>query len=180
MRFKAGWAVLVLALVVVASGCGSKKSASGTTTAATTTTATTTSSSSSGGSTTTTTSSSSSGTASFASAKNCLELAGIGQKFAQAMAAANSSGKSSLDNVAEVYRALAKAAPSAIRSDFETIAGAFESYVEAVKKAGFTPGKVPTASQLAALSSAAKSFSSPKLQSAEQHLSAWGKKNCGG
>jgi hypothetical protein len=168
MRFKAILFALVLVLVLVASGCGSKKATSTTGASGATTTAPTTSSSSS------------SGTPSFASAKNCLQLATVGQKFSQAMVAASRTGKSDLTALANAYKALASAAPSAIRSDFETIAAAFSSYASVLKKAGFTPGKVPSASQMTALVAASKSFSTPKLQAAEQHLSAWSSKNCSG
>jgi len=46
-------------------------------------------------------------------------------------------------------------------------------------KAGLKPGQTPTPAQLAQLQAAAKTFSTPKLQAAEQHLTAWAKKNCG-
>jgi hypothetical protein len=167
---------IALILVVVAAGCGSNKSA-------TKTASTTTTSSSGGGSTvatSTTSSSSSGGTASFASAKNCLQLATVGQKFSQAMAVSSGAGKTDLTTVANAYKAMADAAPTAIRSDFQTIAAAFSSYISALKKAGYTPGKLPTAAQMAGLTSAAKSFSDPKLQTAEQHLSSWAGKNCHG
>lgn len=169
MRFKAILFALVLVLVLVAVGCGSKKSASTTGALGTTTTAPATTSSSTSG-----------GTPSFASAKNCLQLAHLGQKFSQAMSAAGGAGKTDLTTVANAYTAMASAAPSAIRSDFETIAAAFSSYANALKKAGYTPGKVPTASQMTALAAASKSFSAPKLQAAEQHLSAWASENCHG
>ncbi len=179
MRVKAVWIALVLVLLAAA-GCGGKKSASSTTNAATTTApaATTTAAGNDTGGAMTTTGSGSTGAPSFASSKNCLQLASLGQKFAQAMAAASASGKSSVTDAAAAYKALADAAPSAIRSDFEEIASAFQTYTKALEKAGYVPGKVPTASQLAALSAAAKSFSDPKLQAAQQHLVAWGKKNC--
>jgi hypothetical protein len=186
--------VLVLALAVAAAGCGSKKAATtaassgATTTTNTTTTSGTTGSGGTGGTSSSSASSSSSSsssssgstTHSFASTKNCVQLEGAGRKFSQALAAASSSGKSSLTDVATIYTALAKAAPSEIRPDFETLAEAFGNYANALKKTGYTPGKVPTASQMAALASLSKTFSSPKLAAAEQHLSAWGKKNCGG
>lgn len=177
MRFKAILFALVLVLVLVASGCGSKKAVSTTGASGTTTTAP--AASGSGGGKTTT--GSLSGTPNFASTKNCLQLASIGQKFSQAMVAATSgTGKLDLAALANSYKALASAAPSAIRSDFETIAAAFSNYADALKKAGYTPGKVPNASQLTALAAASKSFSAPKLQAAEQHLSAWTTKNCSG
>jgi hypothetical protein len=177
MRFNGVWIAFGLALVVLAaSGCGSKKSTA-TTGAATTTTASaaTTSTADMGG---TTTVNSGGSTPSFASAKNCVQLASVGQKFAQAMAAASGSGKSSLSTAADAYKELANAAPSAIRSDFETIAAAFQGYAKALEKSGYTPGKTPTASQAVALQAAVKTFSSAKLQAASQHLSAWAKQNC--
>jgi hypothetical protein len=70
-------------------------------------------------------------------------------------------------------------APAEIRGDFETFAAAFSGYAKALGNAGIKPGKTPTAAQIAALTAAAKSFSTPKLQAAEQHLAAWGQKNCG-
>ena len=139
MRFKAILFALVLVLVCVASGCGSKKAAS--TTGASGTTTTTAAASGSGGGGTTTSGSSSSGTPTFASTKNCLQLASVGQKFSQAMAAASGTGKTDLTALANAYKAMASAAPSAIRSDFETIGAAFSNYADALKKAGYTPGK---------------------------------------
>ena len=67
------------------------------------------------------------------------------------MAATSGSGKADLSAVANVFTALAKAAPSDIRPDFETIAAAFGKYADALKKSGYTPGQVPTAAQIAAL-----------------------------
>ena len=119
-------------------------------------------------------------TQSFASVKNCAQLAGVGEKFSQAMAAASAKGTTSLTQVATAYKSLAGEAPSAIRSDFETIATAFQNYANAVQKAGYAPGKVPTASQIAALALASKSFSAPNLKNAEEHLTAWATKNCHG
>jgi hypothetical protein len=175
---------LVLALAVVAAGCGSKKSAapSGgsattTTTTASTTTATTTAAMTTTASTTTT---AGGGGTTFASSKNCLQLKSIGEKFAKAISATSGTGKSSITDVASIYKALAQAAPSEIRPDFETIAAAFSTYADALRKSGYTPGKVPTAAQIAKLSALSKTFSDPKLAAAEQHLSAWGTKNCGG
>jgi len=52
--------------------------------------------------------------------------------------------------------------------------------MHAFLKAGIKPGTTPTAAQIAQIEAAAKAFSSPKLRAAEQHLSAWAQKNCGG
>jgi hypothetical protein len=158
-------ALLVLVLLVAGCGGGKKKAASTTSGSATTAAATTTSKSS--------------GTPSFASAKNCQDLAALGAKMSQALQAASGNGLSSLNDEANIFKAMASAAPSDIRGDFETFASAFSSYAQALSKAGFKPGQTPTAAQIAALTSASKSFNTPKLQAAEQHLAAWGQKNCG-
>jgi hypothetical protein len=92
---------------------------------------------------------------------------------------ASSGGTNSLAKEADLFKAMANAAPSDIRADFETFAAAFSAYAEALTKAGFKPGEVPTAEQAAKLANAAKAFSAPKLQAAEKHLSAWAQKNCG-
>ena len=186
MRFKAGSPLLLLAVASLAAGCGSKKTASNaaasgttTTTAAATTAAATTTSSGSGAGTGSG-GSSSVNTHSFASVKNCAQLAGVGAKFSQAMAAASANGTTSLTQVATAYKSLAGEAPSAIRSDFETLATAFQNYANAVQKAGYAPGKVPTASQIAALALASKSFSASNIKNAEEHLTSWASKNCHG
>jgi hypothetical protein len=183
MRFKVGSLALLLAVAVLAAGCGSKKTASNAAASSTTTTtATATTNPSSGGSGAGTASGGAStvNTHSFASVKNCEQLAGVGEKFSQAMAAASSKGTTNLTQVAAAYKSLAGEAPAAIRSDFETLATAFQNYAKTVQKAGYSPGKVPTASQIAALALASKSFSAPNLQHAEEDLTSWASKNCHG
>jgi hypothetical protein len=159
-------AVVVLVLVLAVAGCGGgkKKSAAATTAAATATT-----------------SAASTGAAapSFASTKNCQQLSALGAKMSQALQASAGNGLSSLGDEANIFKTLASVAPAEIRGDFETFAAAFSGYAKALGNAGIKPGKTPTAAQIAALTAAAKSFSTPKLQAAEQHLAAWGQKNCG-
>jgi hypothetical protein len=167
-------AVALLVLAVVVGGCGGgKKKAAGTAATTATTAATATAS------TTTTTASTTPAAPTFASTKNCQQLMALGVKLSQALQSSASGGLSSVGNEANVFKALASAAPAEIRGDFETFAGAFSGYVQAMTKAGFKAGKTPTAAQVAALATAAKSFSTPKLRAAEQHLSAWAHKNCG-
>ena len=167
----------VIALVLVVAGCGGGKKSSAPPAATTAAGATTTSA----GSTTAATTTSGKATApSFASAKNCQQLVQLAAKVSAAVQASAGNGTSSLTAEANALNALANAAPSEIRGDFATFASAFVAYAKALDKAGFKPGKTPTASQIAAITQATKSFSTTKLQAAEQHLSAWGKKNCGG
>ncbi|MGZ4282037.1 MAG: hypothetical protein ACXVQ4_08075 [Gaiellaceae bacterium] len=92
------------------------------------------------------------------------------------------SGKGSTDLTAEAkgFQSMADAAPSEIRGDFKTFATAFNAYAQALDKAGYNPGTVPNAGQLAQMMKAVKAFSAPQLQTAEQHMTAWAQKNCSG
>lgn len=157
-----------IVLVLAAAGCGSgkKKSAAQTTTAAAATTTST-----SGAATT--------ALPGFASTKNCQQLLAVGAKIAQALQPSAAGGLGSIGDEAKVFKALASSAPADIRGDFETFATAFTAYAQALAKAGLKAGTTPTAAQIAALATAARSFNTPKLLAAEQHLAAWGRKNCG-
>ena len=159
---------LAVALLAAASGCGggSKKSASTTTAAAKTTTTASTQAAKT--------------TPSFASAHNCGQLRSLGAQVAKSLQASSGNLQATVQNEDAVLQALAKAAPSEIRSDFQTFADAFHSYIQAIAKLKLKAGSVPTAAQIAQLTNAAKSLSTAKLQAAEQHLSAWAQKNCGG
>ena len=121
-------AVLVIVLVFAVAGCGGgkKKSAASATTAA--------------GATTT----SAAAAPSFASAKNCQQLAALGAKMSQALQASTGNGVGNLGGEANIFKALASAAPSEIRGDFETFAAAFSGYARALGNAGIKPGKTPT------------------------------------
>ena len=157
--------VLVTAVAVIAAGCGgsSKKRSAPPTTAPATTQSTTTSA-----------------LPKFASTKNCAQLAALGTKMSQAMQAASGKGGTDLTAEAKGFQAMADAAPSEIRGDFKTFATAFNAYAQALDKAGYKPGTLPNAGQLAQMMKAVKAFSAPELQTAEQHLSAWAQKNCSG
>ena len=183
MHVKATVVGLAAVLVLIGAGCGGKKTAAPATTAGSSGSSTTSSSgssSSSSSSTTTSSSSSSSSSPSFASAKNCAQLASMASKVSQSLAATTGQGgKLDLSKEADLLKALASAAPSEIRGDFQTFADAYTKFAAALSKAGYTLGQTPTAAQIAALTEASKAFSSPKLKAAEAHLTAWGQKNCG-
>ncbi len=175
MRLASGRIVgvlLVTGLVAIAAGCGggSKSSTPGTTPSATVTLTQA-----------TTTSGGSGAAASFASAHNCQALAGIAAKAAAAVQASGNA-KNALQTEATELQALAKAAPSDISGDFQTFATAFSGFLHALQNAGYKLGSKtpPTAAQAAAFAAAAKTFDTPKLKQAEQHLSAWGRQNCKG
>jgi hypothetical protein len=176
-------AVLAGALAVLGAGCGSKKAATGTTTAMEQTTTameqTTTAMQHTTTEAMTTSSSSSSKTPSFASTKNCAQLASLASKVAQSIAP-GSNGQIDLGKEADAIEALANAAPGDIKNDFKTFADAYSKFVKALASSGYKPGSTPTPAQLAKFEAAAQGLNSPKLQAAEQHLNAWGQKNCAG
>jgi hypothetical protein len=165
-------AMLVAGLVVLVSGCGGGGNSTPGTTLSTsagiTNSAVTTSSSSGSG-------------ASFASAKNCQDLAGLAAKVASAVAASGGSANA-LQTESTELQALANAAPSDIKGDFQTFATEFSSFLHTIQSSGYKVGSTtpPTAAQVAQLTKAAKSFNTPKLRQAEVHLSAWAKQNCKG
>ncbi|HLX31452.1 MAG TPA: hypothetical protein VKR79_01660 [Gaiellaceae bacterium] len=168
MRVRSRIALVLLAagLVAVAAGCGGGGGTTPPTTAATSTQQTTTGSSNT----------------SFASAKNCRDFSGLAAKIASAISKTSGNPATELQTESQELQALATAAPAAIRSDFQTFATAFASYLSALEKAGYKPGQTPTsppsAAQLAALVTAAKVFSTSKLTQAETHLAAWAAQNC--
>jgi hypothetical protein len=165
-------------LIALAAGCGGggKKSAS---TPAQTHAGTTTVSTSA---TLTLTTAKSGSAPSFASAKNCQDMAGIAAKVASALAASSGNTSKVFQTEAAELQALADAAPAAIKGDFQTFSTAFSSFLSTLQKSGYKLGSTtpPTAAQAAALAKAAKSFDSAKLKHAEQHLSAWARQNCQG
>jgi hypothetical protein len=189
MTFRLGAIALALVLVVAATGCGSKKKAAATTTTAPAVTTTNSSSGSGGGGGSTTTAptttaptTTSSSKPTFSSIKNCTQLESLGKKFSAAIQASTSAtgGKPDFTKEEELFKALADASPSAIHGDFETLASAFAASASAFQKANLTPGKTPSATQVAELEAAGKAFSAPKVAAAEQHLEAWAATNCAG
>jgi hypothetical protein len=161
--------ILLAGVVAFAAGCGSGKKSSSTPTQT-----------SAGGAAEP--SGGSSAQPKFATAKNCQDLAGLAAKVASAITATSGNPGATLQTESNELQALTKAAPSDIRGDFQTFATAFSSFLHTLEKAGYKPGSTtaPTAAQIAALSKAARSFNTPKLRQAEQHLSAWTRKNCRG
>lgn len=167
-------AVLVAGLAALASGCGGGGSSSPSSTLSAKASGTLTASA-------VTTSGNSGSGSSFANAKNCQDLAGIAAKAASAVAASGGS-TAAFQTEANELQALADAAPADIKGDFQTFATAFSGFLHTIQSSGYKIGSKtpPTVAQLAQLSKAAKSFNTPKLRQAEQHLTAWGKQNCKG
>jgi hypothetical protein len=108
-------------------------------------------------------------------------MAGLAAKVASSVEASGNGSQALQAEAAELH-ALANAAPSAIKGDFQTFSTAFSSFLSTLQKSGYKLGSStpPTPAQAAALAKAAKSFDTAKLKHAEQHLSAWARQNCQG
>ena len=158
--------VLGALLIALAAGCGSKKSSTAATTKA--------SAGQSSGS------GSSSGKPSFASTRNCAELASLAAKVAQSVTPSGNRTTIDLSKEADALDALAAAAPDEIKGDFHTFADAFKGFAKAYGDAKIKVGRTPSAEQVAKLTAAAKALDTAKVQAAVSHLSAWGNSHCSG
>ena len=137
--------LLAAGLVVLAAGCGGSNSSAPPTT---------------------------SSTGSFASAKNCLELARL-TKFARAASLTGGGWVAPHENGPHNLQALANAAPSDIKHDVKTLASAVSRYLQVA--AGYNTRPLPPGSMLVA---AVQSLDAPKIKAAERHLDAWRERNC--
>ena len=160
--------IIVLALALVAAGCGGgddDSSASGDTTVEETTTTDT---------TTEDTTSEDDGTATgefdFAD-EDCQALLGVGATIA---AAFSGTGDANTDELQE----LASKAPDEIKADVETLAQAFNTYAEKLQDIGIEAGATPTAAQVAELQTAIASLNQEELTAASQRIEAWAQDNC--
>ena len=187
MRLASAFIVLVVALVLVAAGCGGgSDEASGdaettvmteTTTDETTTEETTTEETATDETTTDETTTDTSGV-SEVSAEKCLELIGIGAAIGKALA--GTGGEADLDEASRLFDELAETVPDEIRADVETLAEFLSEYAAVYRSLDLEPGEVPTGRDVQKLQDAITSVGQPKLQAASEHLSAWAAANCRG
>jgi ABC-type Zn uptake system ZnuABC Zn-binding protein ZnuA len=170
--------ILVVALALVAAGCGggSSESASSTETTVeeTTTTDETTTEESTDTESTDTESTDTTDLSGALGNEDCVALAGVGASIAQAFSGAVDSGEQAdLD-------ALASKVPEEIRADVRTLAQALATYSAKIKDIGIEPGATPSAAQLQQLQTAITSLDQTELTAASQRLEAWSKENCTG
>lgn len=160
-------ALVVVALALVAAGCGggsNDSSTSDTTTTEETTTTDETTTTAEGTDTT--------DLSGVLGSEDCLALAGVGASIAQAFAGAADSGdQADLD-------ALASKVPDEIKGDVETLAKGLAAYSAKVKDIGIEAGSTPSAEQLQQLQAAIASLNQDELTTASQNIEAWSKKNC--
>jgi hypothetical protein len=118
------------------------------------------------------------------SSGDCKSVADLGKKLSQSLSAASAGNGGDIgaqaQATAKAFKQFADQAPSSVKDDFETFATAFQHYADAIKGVHFKQGQVPSSGDLNKLTSAAQELTKPDLQKAEQHLLAWGRKNCKG
>jgi hypothetical protein len=160
-------AVLVLALALVAAGCGGgdDSTASDETTVEETTT-----------SEDTTTPEETTDTDVDASAvlgdEDCLKLASIGATFAQAVTGATD------EEATEAFQNLVDDVPDEIKADVQVLADWFAEYSAKLKDIGLQAGQTPTAAQVAQLQAALADTNQEELTAASERLQAWANANC--
>lgn len=106
---------------------------------------------------------------------NCLQLAGLSQGLAQAMAGVN--GKD-FEKRAALLKQFADRTPSDIRADFQTVAADYQKVADALKGVNLTAGKTPSPATIAKLSKLGTEINEQALAKAGANIAAWARKNC--
>ena len=165
--------ILVLAVALVAAGCGGDddSSASDTTTIEGTTTDTTTEE------TTTDDGAATSGDFDFAD-EDCRSLVAAYLGISQAFGAAAAGSNDDLEEQAEAFAEFADDVPDEIRADVQTLADAYGQYIQVIQDAGLEPGEIPTAEQAQELQEALQAVGTADVTAASERLSAWTTENC--
>ena len=160
--------IVVLALALVAAGCGGDddSAASDTTTIEETTDETTTDD----GTGTT-------GDFDFAD-EDCRALAAAYLGVSQAFAAAAGGSDEDLQEQAEAFAQYADDVPEEIRADVQTLADAYGQYIDVLQEAGLEPGELPSAEQAQQLQEALQSVGTADVTAASERLGAWTTENC--
>jgi len=164
-------ALLVMALALVAAGCGGSDNESATSdeTAIEETTSTETTSEDTTTEETTDTDVDVSG---ILNDEDCLRLAGIGATFAQALTGASD------EEATEAFQNLVEEVPDEIKADVQTLATWLADYTAKLKDIGITTGSTPTADQLQQLQAALADTNQEELTAASDRLQAWANENC--
>ena len=166
--------ILVLALALVAAGCGGgddDSAASDTTTVEETTTDTTTDETTTDDGTDTT------GDFDFAD-EDCRALAAAFLGVSQAFAAAAGGSDEALQEQAEAFAQYADDVPDEIRADVQTLADAYAQYIDVLQDAGLQPGELPSAEQAQQLQAALAAVGTADVTAASERLGAWTTENC--
>jgi hypothetical protein len=168
--------LLVVALALVASGCGGGGSNESAATTETTTTETATTDSTATDTTTEETATDTTDLSGILGNEDCLALASVGATMAQAFSGATGTTD---ENTAELDQ-LASKVPDEIKADVEVLAKAFAAYSAKLQDIGIQAGATPTAAQLQQLQTALASLDQEELTAASNRIEAWSKENCTG
>jgi hypothetical protein len=163
--------ILVLALALVAAGCGGgddDSSAADTTTVEETTTEGTTTDDGTG----------TTGDFDFAD-EDCRSLVAAYLGVSQAFAAAAGGSNDDLQQQAEAFSEFADDVPEEIRADVQTLANAYGQYIEVLQDAGLEPGEIPSAKQAQELSETLQAVGTADVTAASERLGTWTTENCG-
>jgi hypothetical protein len=166
--------ILVVALALVAAGCGGgddESSAVDETTVEETTTEETTTEE-----TTTETSEGDTDGAFAWASEDCQSLVQAYAGLSAAVGAA--SGGQDVSGDIEAFGDYVEKVPDEIREDVETLASAYGTFVDEMKDLGLEPGEIPSGDQIQALEEASKSIGSPEVQAASERLNTWTTENC--
>jgi hypothetical protein len=165
--------ILVLALALVAAGCGGddESSASDDTTIEETTTDTT------DETTTEDDGSGTSGDFDFAD-EDCRSLVAAFLGVSQAFAAAAGGSNEELQEQAEAFAQYADDVPEEIRADVQTLADAYGQYIDVLQEAGLQPGEIPSAEQAQQLQEALQAVGTADVTAASERLGTWTTENC--
>lgn len=163
-------ALIVLALALVAAGCGGgdddSTAVAETTVEETTTTEETTPEE--------TTSDGDTDLSGVLGDEDCLELASIGATFAAAISGATD------EEAVEAFQQLADNVPDEIQADVQILADWFAEYTAKLEDIGLEPGATPTAEQIQQLTAALAATNQEEVTAASERIGAWSNENCTG
>jgi hypothetical protein len=159
-------AVLVLALALVAAGCGGgdDESAASDEPAVEETT--------SSEDTTEETSDDTADLSGILDDEDCLRLASVGAAFAQAITGASD------EEAVEAFQNLVDEVPDEIKADVQVLADWFADYTAKVKDIGIETGQTPTAEQIQQLTAALADTNQEEVTAASERLGTWANENC--
>jgi hypothetical protein len=162
--------ILVLALALVAAGCGGSDNESATSDDETTVEETLTEETTDGA--TTDESTTDTDLSGILGDEDCLALASVGVTFAQALSGA------STDEATEAFADLAEKVPDEIEGDVQILAQWFAQYSADLEAIGLEAGATPTAEQLQQLQALAAP--DQEVTAASNRIEAWSQENCTG
>src|SRR5262245_59050953 len=168
-------ALLVMALALVAAGCGGgddESAASDETTIEETTTSseeTTTEETTEADETETEASGSGTGFVT----EDCIAAVAAFSSLAAGVGAASGGNAEGVEEAASQFEAYADKAPEEIQDDIRVLAEAYAVWIKAVNDLGLQPGETPSAEQLAQLGSASQQLNTPEVAEASENFNNW-------